>query len=479
MLSISSGAMIKLRPYQQEVARAVLDSVQNRLGRTFSVEIARQGGKNELSAILEMTLLTLHMSRGGTLVKASPTFKPQTIISMERLKLRLDDFGFTGAWRSEMGYVIGLGSSRAVFLSADRSSNVVGHTADLLLEMDEAQDISKAKYTRDFRPMGSATNCTTVHYGTTWDETTLLEEVRQSNRELERRDGVRRHFRFDWQEVARYNEDYRRYVESERDRLGEDHPLFRTQYALLPIKGGGRLLGPSQLAQVRGPHPRRRSAHPGRSYVAGIDLAGEDTSDKLQPHPARDATAITIAEVSTQKDNVLSLSVPVSIPISVPISLPLPVSISVVELYSWTGRKHHELYPQLVDLLKNVWNCRRIVIDATGIGEPVASFLARALGSRVHPFKFTQQSKSELGFNLLAAINSGHLKLFEGDGSAEYRETLHQLEKARVAYRPNQTMSFYVDPADGHDDLLMSLALAVEAARDYTPRVAKGGIRNA
>ena len=50
---------MKLRPYQQEVAKTVLDSVQNHRGLTFSVEIARQGGKNELSAHLELLLLTL------------------------------------------------------------------------------------------------------------------------------------------------------------------------------------------------------------------------------------------------------------------------------------------------------------------------------------------------------------------------------------------------------------------------------------
>ena len=40
----------KLRPYQKEIAKAVLGSVFGGKGLTFSVEIARQGGKNELSA---------------------------------------------------------------------------------------------------------------------------------------------------------------------------------------------------------------------------------------------------------------------------------------------------------------------------------------------------------------------------------------------------------------------------------------------
>jgi hypothetical protein len=36
----------RLRPYQREVALAVLDSVFGKKGLTFSVEMARQGGKN-------------------------------------------------------------------------------------------------------------------------------------------------------------------------------------------------------------------------------------------------------------------------------------------------------------------------------------------------------------------------------------------------------------------------------------------------
>jgi len=48
------------------------------------------------------------------------------------------------------------------------------------------------------------------------------------------------------------------------------------------------------------------------------------------------------------------------------------------------------------------------------------------------------------------------------------------MEKAKSQYRPSQTMNFYVDPAEGHDDFLMSLALIVEAANQYSPREARG-----
>ena len=116
---------------------------------------------------------------------------------------------------------------------------MVGNTAHLLLEVDEAQDVGDEKYTKEFKPMGSTTNVTNVLYGTTWDDSTLLEKMKQTNLELERKDGIKRHFRYDWQVIAKYNPNYLAYVEGERQRLGEDHPLFLTQYRLMPIQGGG------------------------------------------------------------------------------------------------------------------------------------------------------------------------------------------------------------------------------------------------
>ncbi|MFB0558958.1 MAG: hypothetical protein ACETVS_00240 [Dehalococcoidales bacterium] len=148
--------------------------------------------------------------------------------------------------------------------------------------------------------------------------------------------------------------------------------------------------------------------------------------------------------------------------------------VKVVEHFCWTGKKHTGLYPQLIDILKNVWGCKKVLVDATGVGQPVSSFLRQSLGSRVIPFTFTQHSKSELGFSLLAAINSGRLKMYTADGSSEYQEFWFEMEKAKSQYRPSQTMNFYVDPAQGHDDFLISLALLVEAANQYSPRGARG-----
>ena len=451
----------RLRPYQVEAGRAILASVLGRQGLSISIEIARQGGKNELSSQVEALLLASYADRQVDAIKCAPTFEPQGRISLRRLWSRLTEAGLASMSSIEAGNAIRVGRARQLFMSAEPEANVVGHSAQLLLEVDEAQDVDEEKFDRDFRPMAATTNATTVFYGTAWDDSTLLERTKQRHLEMERRDGIRRHFEYDWQMVASYNPAYGRYVEAERERLGEQHPLFLTQYCLKPISGGGRLFSQGQLAQLAGGHPRQRAPAAGESYVAGLDLAGGADEDGSKARD-RDATVLTIARASYPNAAAM-------------VQEP---RLEVVEHYVWTGEPHDKLLPRLADLLREVWRVRRLAVDSTGLGETIARLLTTALGTQiVQPVRFTLESKSRLGYGLLAATNGGRLKLYAADGSIEHRHCLHELELARATYRANRTMNFYVDEADGHDDYLMSLALVVEAGADSASRTARGRVR--
>ncbi|AKG52895.1 hypothetical protein DGWBC_0207 [Dehalogenimonas sp. WBC-2] len=438
-------APVELRPYQLEILQAVTDSVYARRGLTFSVEIARQGGKNELSAWLEMQLLLSLHDCPLNIVKCAPTFRPQAAISLRRLCDRLNDSGMAGRYDVEDGHIVRLNRARVVFLSAEPGASVVGNTAHLLLELDEAQDIDIDKFNRDFKPMAAVANATTVLYGTPWHDNTLLEAVKQSNLALERTDGIRRHFSYDWQQVAAFNPDYRTYVEGEMSRLGEDHPVFRTQYALLPLRRGGGFLSDEQLLLIEGRHPRRRSPETGKTYVGGLDLGGEGSG-------AVDQTVLTIAEVSVSDAD--------------------DPAAAVVQHYAWTGLSFTALIPRVAGIARD-WGLRRLAVDATGMGQPLAAMLRQSLGSRVVSVVFTSGSKSAAGYNFLAAVNTGKLRLYH-DNSAESQECRRQLENASADYRANQLLNFYVDPARGHDDYLISLVLTRHAAARYRPRAAVG-----
>ncbi|PPD57774.1 hypothetical protein [Dehalogenimonas etheniformans] len=450
-MNFSSSTIEDFYPYQREVFEAVKDSVLNRRGLTFTVEIARQGGKNELSAWLEARFLAQYLEFPLNIVKCAPTFKPQALISLRRLCDCLDMMNFAGDYAIESGHIVRLGDARAIFMSAEPSANVVGNTAHLLLEVDEAQDVSIEKFDRDFRPMAATRNATTVLYGTPWREGNLLDTVKSRNLELERSDGIKRHFRFDWEEVGRCNADYRSYVEGERARLGENHPTFRTQYALQNVSNGGGFFSDEQLISMAGDFPRCRFPKPGAVYVGGLDFGGEGNA-------ACDSTVLTIAEISTS---------------SPPRGEGREMGLHIVNHYSWTGLPYTLLLQKITDAAKG-WGLKRLVADATGLGSPLCSSLKQSLGHRFVSFVFTASSKSTLGYELLAAAGTGRLQLYARDGSMECEECWRQLESAAADYKPNRALNFYVDPSKAHDDYLMSLALTVEAARRYEPRAAVG-----
>lgn len=438
-----------LRPYQVEIARALLGMVFRREGGSISVEIARQGGKNELSAQVELLALLACRDRGGTAIKCAPTYA-QAWISRERLRRRAIEAGLASIVTGEGG-AVRCGRAGVRMLSAEPGANVVGHTADLLLEVDEAQDVATEKFDRDFRPMAASTNAPVAFYGTPWGANSLLEQAKANHRRLEQQGGPRRHFRFDWEAVAAHVPPYRAYVEAERERLGERHPLFRTQYLLEVLHEADRLFDAPTLAQLDGTHARLRAPVSGERYVAGLDLAGPDRGATDRD---RDWTVLTIARVRRRDGG--------------------PPALEVVELQGWHGEPTEALLEALADRLRTVWRVRHLAVDATGLGGPIADLLAsRLLRGVVEPIVFTAERKSRLGFGLLAAAHSGRLRVFGGDGSGEWIELHRQLRAARATYREGRSLQFDVDPADGHDDYLLSLALCVAAARH------EGGTRSA
>jgi len=450
-----------LRPYQCTVAEAVLDSVRTGRGDVITVMMARQMGKNQTSAALEYYLLGLFSGPGGQLVKAAPTFKPQIVNSMLRLGRELEGPYTAGRSRPVFGYGLQLGRARILFFSAEKGSNVVGATADILLEIDEAQDVDETKYLQDFRPMASTTNATTVLYGTAWTEDCLLEKTRRHNLELEARDGRQRHFEYDWTVLAALNPAYERFVSSEIARMGPDHPVVRTQYLLHAVPGLGQFLSAKQRELLRGRHERLREARAGEVYVAGVDVAGEDeeASDAALRalKPRRDSTVITIGRIAWNDEG--------------------EVGVEVVEHYWWTGRDHQAQLQELERLTRSVWNCRRVVVDATGVGAGLASWLGRTLGETVvEQFMFSAPSKSRLGFQLLEMINTGRCVVYE-NGGEEAAELWDEVGLARYEMRENSQMRWYVAPHEGHDDVLVSLALCCAAAQGAARPAADAVIR--
>lgn len=412
---VRHGSGLKLRKYQERVARAVIHSVLQQKGYSFVVIFPRQSGKNELQVQLQTYFLSLFADIPSEMVQISPTWRPQTENAMHKLEDVLSCNKIVrDRWSKHHGHVFKVDKARLVFLSGSPTSNIVGATANLLLSIDEAQDVLISKYDKEIAPMAASTNATRVFWGTAWTSNTLLAREEKAARALQAQDGVQRVFKLTCDDVAAEVPAYGRFVAEQVAKLGRYHPMVRTQYYSEEVDTEGGLFPPERLGLILGTHPAYARPDGGKIYVMTLDVAGEEESPERDmdfegstpgdTSAARDATALTIARV-----NLSTLHDPGKL---------LP-TYEIVHRMVWVGVKHTAVYSQILNLA-TAWHVRYLVCDATGVGAGLTSFLTRSLGEKVIPFAFNSKTKSDLGWSFLAMVDSGRLKTHASiDGSRE------------------------------------------------------------
>ncbi len=415
---------VNLRPYQRGIANAVKDSILNHRGLTFIVILPRQSGKNELQAHLFAWLLFRYAQHGGNIISVSPTFNPQTLNNMNRVSRSLDAcVGSRGIWKSSQGRIYALKNARLLFYSGETSAKVVGATADLLLSVDEAQDISSAKFDKDFDPMVASTNATRIFFGTAWTANTLLERERRTALQAEKQDGIKRVFQYTADDVCFHVPAYAAYLERKIAEHGRNHPIIRTQFFGETIEAQSGMFNPARILRLvasgagsdspllsgEGLGVRSDSDSPlqmgtfgeglGVAFlldVAGMDeskLAGTASSYNLGlGNPGRDSTTLTIVGIDLSTLQLLGCP-----------------TYRVLARQSWTGENHLTVFSRVKNLAEE-WSPQIIVMDATGVGEGLWSLLDRHFPAKVTPVKFTAQEKSEIGWRFLNIIETGRFR---------------------------------------------------------------------
>jgi len=461
----------RLRRYQSGVCDAVCESILHNLGMSFVVMFPRQSGKNELQAQLESYLLALFSDCPAEIVKISPTLKPQALTAMRRLERTLKkNLLLMRSWKKESGSQYSVNQARISFLSGAPESSIVGATASLLLEVDEAQDVQPAKFDKDVAPMTASTHATRVFWGTAWTSASLLGRELRAALEAEKRDGKRRVFRLSADDVSAEVPAYRETVKEAVARLGRSHPLVRTQYFSEEIDSLGGLFPPDRIARMQASGNPVSVFDPEGVYALLLDVAGADEGVRSAEgsltlaNPGRDATALTVVRVLPAIEGAL------------------PVYRPVVRR-QWIGAATSVLLPQ-VRALALEWRAQSVVVDATGVGAGLASMLESALPGRVIPFTFTASSKSELGWNFTGLVDAGRWQeaLYPANSpeeqAAHQREFFRQLAACQFEVQPGpgHLMRWNVpdgsrDPLSGdllHDDWVLSAALvSVLDGRDW------------
>jgi len=399
---------LPLYDYQLEPLRAIIDAVLSGQGREFLLVFPRQSGKNEAVAHLLVYLLALFQRHGGQMVYGA--IGDGLGRGMRRLEQRLDTPWTRGRWRRAgrpARYTLGRAS--VVFLSSHPQAASRGETADHLLIIDEAQDQDAAHIEAVFTPMRAAHNATAVYLGTVRQTGDFLWAKKGELESATAADGLPRVFMVEPATVAAANPAYATFLDEQVRRYGRRHPIVAAEYFLEPVDGRGGLFPPWRVGFMHGAHPRLGGPRPGEVYVAAIDLAGQDesASESGTPlrNPGRDYTVATIFRVAD------------------PIEADGGPVYEAVDVFVDHGSRHFQAAPgrpRLADTLLTTlrrWNVGHTIIDASGVGQGLADWLAGALGrERVTAYQLGGASaKARLGSDLLALIDTGRFRYWSGD----------------------------------------------------------------
>lgn len=449
-----TGAGLKLRDYQRQPAHAIVNSIINHLGHSIVIMFPRQSGKNELQAQIEAYLMLILSSKRSDIVKISPTWKPQTINAMMRLEHVLKSNRLTRRrWKKEAGYIFRIDNCRVYFLSGQKQANIVGATASTMLSIDEAQEISIEKYDKEIAPMAASTNATRVFWGTAWTTSTLLARELRNAQADQAQDGIQRVFRIDADTVADEVPAYGMYVANQVARRGREHPLIKTQFYSEELSGEGGLFPPERIARMKGTHQVQHGPEANKQYCFLLDFAGEDTGAEGSSFTNRDLNALTIVQVDTSTRSDPRFRAP---------------SYRAVHRQEWKGTNHN-LIVSAINQLIDKWHPRYVVTDATGLGAPLTSFLERTHKGRIIPFVFTSKSKSSLGWDFIALLDSCRWQEFSaGDPiQIKFQKEFYRQMNFTAFDLVNQQLRWGVpdgtrDQETGdliHDDWIMSAAM--------------------
>ncbi len=387
---------LEIRPYQNEPFARILDSIKNHYGDEIVIIFPRQSGKDEFLLNLKMYLADLYSVLPVSMVEVNPTYKPQTLTALLRFEQALEANILTRKkWKKRGDFMRILGQLRISFLSGEKGAQVVGSTASLVLLINEAQDIAIDIYTKKFEPMASSTNATRVFLGTVWTSTTLLAQKKQSALRAQKKDGRKRVFIVDTNEVRKYVSWYGDHVDNVIKTQGRQHPLVKTQYFNEEIDAVTGMFPAKRLALMQGDQDPQEEPIPGHIYGFTIDVAGVDESMfdlEEMSNPSRNKTTLDIIDIDLSSIELLGLP-----------------TYRVVARFDWLGDNHVDIFGGICALADN-WNPQYIVEDQSGVGEGLYSMLMKKYPSKTLGVKFSAPVKSELGYTFIGIIESGRFR---------------------------------------------------------------------
>lgn len=472
-------AGVYLYSYQRLFIRRIVESLIKQDSATMTGLFSRQSGKSEslaalgcAAAVFLPSLAKLYpddkrlssFARGVWIGIFAPK-QQQSDIIYSRVRARAN-LASSIKINREPGIEVEIAASRAdrvawsngsyiVSKTASEQSNVEGDTFHLIF-IDEAQLVGQVKVEKELNPMLAATGGSMVKIGTASVHKGGFHDTIRHNLETFEKTGVRNHFEFPYDVVIRekrkafeetgddFHLRYERWVNVELAKMGGniDNDTFKMNFRLLWQEAAGGALSVEVILRQGDTSLDIGTSTHGRQ-VGGLDLGKLNDPSIL--------TVMHVSDVYVPDKRAL-----VRLDDEYP-AFPTKRIIGWNETYgAWEG--------QITDILRFLdnYNLGVLVVDATGVGDPIAERLQLLLPHiKVVPFRYGLQSNDTIFKLYLQEFEAGRIWYPASESarcSPHYRVFVHQHERLIKTYNgPYLNCSA---PPGEHDDYVDSAALS-------------------
>ncbi len=380
--------------------------------------------------------------------------------------------------------------------TASENAFVEGGTYHLII-IDEAQKVSSPKVRKEIAPMLASTNGTMVKIGTAWMSRGGFHSDIQTNILIERQGGKKNHFEFDYEVVIREKRVTYNRQKASYDKYRQQLADLRSGARKAPPDEGLRALPPDgahlnyekwvngEIKRIGGTNSEEFRMNFKLAWQESRQIALTDDEIVVCGMPNVEASiecrrGTIVAGLDVAKSSDSSVLTITDIDFSVPVheedrtkTIAAPAAIHYVKtILTWVelqGSFEKVQYNAIVDTC-----CRfavsKLVIDSTGIGDPVAErlgVLLAPLDIEVETFRFTTQSKSDLYKFYLQEFKARRVRYPAGPKTQETHEFRNFIEQHGDLTR-EWNGSYLVCQASEeslHDDYPDSAALSVHASR--------------
>lgn len=507
---------VNLYPYQREFAWRILWSLMIEDTDEITGLMSRQSGKSESVAVVVVGAMVL-LPILGKIFTGDPRlnkfkdglwcgiYAPKyelAGIMWNRMKLRL---------YSENAKRLLLDPSINIDLSTEKNdltlsngsfvdcgtanpqSKIEGKTYHLIL-LEESQDISASQIRGSIHPMGAAVGGSIVKIGT---PNRLRGEFAEACRRNKRNDVNRNmlgskkrlHFEYDYTVAQRYNPRYRKYIEKERERLGEDSEDFRLKYKLHWLSDKGVFISSDLLDEcgIRNVKEGRLIARDKRTRKKDRQLIDFPRKPWFVTNDAETEGQVAGIDLGKEINSTVVAVGKAWWDYPVQYGEEYRYYIHLQNLLEIVGDDHEAQYPMIYDFLKR-YNVGSIMIDATGKGDPIYTRMKYDLegfGINVSPFIFSEKSK-DVGYKVFHQELSNRRFTYPAGpravGKKEYTRLYSQMVDLEKFWRGSKMVVHKPKDKEARDDICDALMMmcylvnvneSMEVEMDINPMVGR------